>query len=229
MHPMRALAISMFATVAVEAVKVCPFLPVDSAPVLEYSLPQSALSNPKLDLSIVFEGVSSPIVTRKPLSFGSTPKVVIERYSSKPTIKYDENSGSVIISSNGCEPTGLGSASSASTGRFHFIAAAVSITLGLIDEGVRTYAWAAALYTVFGNLIPVAQASGEDCSPTVKVLVEAPEAYMGAVETCWAEINDASVCPLPFPTFKTCDADPNPTCGVAVVGAGAGGLYTALR
>jgi hypothetical protein len=76
--------------------------------------------------------------------------------------------------------------------------------------------------------LPTAHAQDESCMPSVEVMVEAPAAYRGAVETCLAEVTDQSQCPLPFPTFPTCST-PSPTCGVAVVGAGAGGLYTALR
>jgi hypothetical protein len=226
---MWAIATTLFVSSAL-ADTICPLLPIDSAPAIEFSLPQGALSNPRLDLSIMFEGMSTPIVTRRPLPFGSTPKIVIERYSSKPTIAYNEDSGSVVISSEGCGlDGGEGSVptSAAATGQLHFMAAAVSVALGLAHEGIRSYALAAALYSAFGHLVPVAQAA-EECSHTVTVVVEAPEAYMGAVETCLAEIDDETVCPLPFPTFETCN-DPNPAGGVAVVGAGAGGLYTALR
>jgi hypothetical protein len=207
---------------------ICPLLPIDSAPVIEFSLPQGTLTHPRLDLSIMFEGMSTPIVTRRSLPFGSTPKIVIERYSSKPTIAYNEDSGSVIISSEGCgSDGGEGPTSAAATGQLNFMAAAASVAVGLAHEGIRSYALAAALYSAFGHLVPVAQAA-EECSHTVTVVVEAPEAYMGAVETCLAEIDDETVCPLPFPTFETCN-DPNPACGVAIVGGGAGGLYTALR
>ena len=72
------------------------------------------------------------------------------------------------------------------------------------------------------------QAQEEACQPVVQVLVQAPAAYKGAVDVCWEEINDPAICPDPFPTYPVCN-DPSPTCEVAVVGAGAGGLYTALR
>ena len=226
---MWATTITLFVNSALAGM-ICPLLPIDSAPAIEFSLPQGALSNPRLDLSIMFEGMSTPIVTRRPLLFGSTPKIVIERYSSKPMITYNEDSGSVVISSEGCgSDGGEGSVqtSAAATGQLHFMAAAASVALGLAHEGIRPYALAAALYSAFGHLVPVAQAA-EECSHTVVVVVEAPDAYMGAVETCLAEIDDKTVCPLPFPTFETCN-DPNLACGVAVVGGGTGGLYTALR
>ena len=67
-----------------------------------------------------------------------------------------------------------------------------------------------------------------DCEPVVEILVEAPSGYKGAREVCLEEINDPAICPDPFPTYPTCN-DASPTCEVAVIGAGAGGLYTALR
>ena len=67
-----------------------------------------------------------------------------------------------------------------------------------------------------------------DCEPVVEILVEAPSGYKGAREVCLEEINDPAICPDPFPTYPTCN-DPSPTCEVAVIGGGAGGLYAALR
>ena len=54
------------------------------------------------------------------------------------------------------------------------------------------------------------------------------EMYRDAVDMCREETNDPMVCPDPFPVFETCD-DPAPNCTVAVVGAAAGGIYTAMR
>jgi hypothetical protein len=68
----------------------------------------------------------------------------------------------------------------------------------------------------------------EECTPSVEVFLEAPAAYRGSVETCLAEVFEKGHCPEPFPTFKTCD-DAAPVCPLVVVGAGTGGLYTALR
>ena len=56
--------------------------------------------------------------------------------------------------------------------------------------------------------------------------------YQGAVQVCRAEINDPAICPDDFPTYPTCELggkEAPTTCEIAVVGAGAGGLYTALR
>lgn len=220
------LLVTVIAVTAAE--KVCPYLPSDNAPAIEFSLPIGALSHPLLDLPIRFEGLT-PIVTRKPLAFGSTPKVTIQRYSSKPTITYDEENDTVVISSEACSATEpiKDSTSSAVTAHFKWMAVAVSAVIGLADESFHPIALSSAL---FAALIPAANAAedAEACSPGVQVVVEAASAYMGAVETCMAEINDPAVCPLPFPTFETCN-DPTPSCEVAVVGAGAGGLYTALR
>jgi len=80
---------------------------------------------------------------------------------------------------------------------------------------------AAALLLAVTLLIATARAAQEKCV-----------GYQGAVEVCNAEINDPAICPDPFPTYPTCTGTETtgpPTCEVAVIGAGAGGLYTAVR
>ena len=52
--------------------------------------------------------------------------------------------------------------------------------------------------------------------------------YAGARAACLAEVPDASHCPDDFPTW-TEDGTDEPDCALAVVGAGAGGLYAAWR
>jgi hypothetical protein len=52
--------------------------------------------------------------------------------------------------------------------------------------------------------------------------------YAGARAACLAEVPDASHCPDEFPTWTEDGAD-EPDCALAVVGAGAGGLYAAWR
>ena len=52
--------------------------------------------------------------------------------------------------------------------------------------------------------------------------------YAGARAACLAEVPDALHCPDEFPTW-TEDGAEEPDCALAVVGAGAGGLYAAWR
>jgi hypothetical protein len=66
------------------------------------------------------------------------------------------------------------------------------------------------------------------CTPMLEVVLEAPPYYMGSVAECYAEVDNPDHCPEDFPEFPVC-SDPNPTCKLAVVGAGTGGLYTAMR
>jgi hypothetical protein len=245
----------------------CTYLPIgDDAPMIEFDLPSDALRNPLDDLPIEFRGVQ-PIVTRRQLAFGSRPKVRIERYSSTPTIEYDETTQMVIISSAGCSSMTAdaedGSSSSGSgSSRGSWIHAMTTSGIfsaawasTMIDPQLRPWVGVAALLSGMSSSISsveavvhtrVASSSSHEskqnmfprpvrrdlqqdtCIPTVKVIVEAPAAYRGAVEVCLDEINDSAICPDPFPTYATCD-DPAPACGVAVIGAGAGGLYTALR
>lgn len=52
--------------------------------------------------------------------------------------------------------------------------------------------------------------------------------FQGAREACLAEVPDQSHCPDAFPSFES-SGESNPTCPLAIIGAGVGGLYTALR
>lgn len=213
----------------------CPFLESAIAPPIEFNLPATALAHPIVDLPLKFQGVFS-MVTRRDVPYGSTPKVIVQRYSSAPDITYDEATKSVVITSATCSATTTSTSSAFEniavkypTARWMAMAAATCV-LGFMDEQLRPLAAAVALSASFTG----AQALSSDrllqevCMPTVEVVVEAPAAYQGAVATCLAEIKDPIVCPDPFPTFKTC-SDPAPKCGVVVVGGGAGGLYPALR
>lgn len=191
----------------------CAFMP--SAEPLEFSLPMGALSHPLVDLPVEFRGLS-PIVTRKQLKHGEAPKVIIERYSSKPEVFYDSVESRVVISAAACTDD------QTSTGNRLFPAVGV-LASSLLPSSLRPY----------GALVAFAmgatQANAEEaCMPVVQVVVQAPSAYQGAVETCYEEINDPAICPDPFPTYPTCN-DPAPSCKFAVVGAGTGGLYTAMR
>jgi hypothetical protein len=221
---------ALFLTPAIAAMEtMCPFLPSDAAPPIEYSLPASALSVPIIDLPLEFQGVH-PIVTRRDVPYGSMPKVIVLRYSAAPSISYDEVTKSVVITSASCSSESSTS-SALSTTRYpstRWMTMAVATCLmGLVDERLRPSTAALALAVGFSG-VQAERFLQEVCMPTVEVIVEAPASYQGAVATCLAEIKDPIVCPDHFPTYATC-SDPAPKCGVVVVGAGAGGLYTALR
>lgn len=194
----------------------CAFLA--GAEPVEFSLPGELLSHPRLELPIEFRGLS-PIVTRKQLKYGEMPKVTIERYSSKPDIYFDEESGRVVVTAASCMAE-EGSTDSSGIR----IQPIVGLLASLLHPSLRPYGAVFALATAAVSV----NAQEETCMPVVQVVVQAPSAYQGAVETCYEEIDDPAICPDPFPTYPTCD-DPAPTCQVAVVGAGAGGLYTAMR
>ena len=66
------------------------------------------------------------------------------------------------------------------------------------------------------------------CTPSMEIVIEAPPYYLESVAECLAEVENPDHCPSDFPSFPTC-TDHNPSCKLAVVGAGTGGLYTALR
>ena len=207
----------------------CPFLPADSAPPIEFNLPAKALSTPIVDLPLKFQGIH-PIVTRRDVPFGSSPKIIVQRYSATPSIDYDEVTKSVVITSASCSSE---SSTSAALSLFRFTskqwinAAVVSCLTGFVDDRLRLSSAALALLAGLSG-VNSQRLLQEVCMPTVEVIVEAPSAYQGAVATCLAEVKDPIVCPDPFPSYKTC-SDPAPKCSVVVVGGGAGGLYTALR
>ena len=161
-------------------------------------------------------------MTRKTLKFGEKPKVVIQKYSSEPGIFYDDVEGKVVVSASKCSD-GQGSSGATSRSCWGVGAIAGAALLAGVTNGPTAAAGVAA-----AGLLQGAQAQSDSCEPVVQLVVEAPQSYVGAYETCLKEINDPAVCPDPFPQFATCD-DAAPTCGLAVVGGGAGGLYAALR
>jgi hypothetical protein len=210
----------------------CPYL--NEAAPIELELPAYVLASPTVKLQITFNGFNgiSPIVRRRQRAVGSKPKIIITRYSSEPTIEYDEITGAVVISAASCVEGGRPGASemdgTSSANSFHRASAItltslfVAATRDIVDPKI-----AGLLASVLA--LPLASARKlDECTPSVEVFVEAPAAYRGSVETCLAEVFEKGHCPEPFPTFKTCD-DVAPVCPLVVVGAGTGGLYTALR
>jgi hypothetical protein len=108
---------------------------------------------------------------------------------------------------------------------------ALAMASGRLSFTVVGGAIAASLAFLFsdGNGSPFAMAAlNETCTPSIELVLEAPPYYLGSVDSCLAEVENPDHCPLPFPTFKTA-TNPNPSCKLAVIGAGAGGLYTAMR
>lgn len=199
----------------------CDFLPVDNAPPIELDLPLDTLSHPLDDLKLEFRGVT-PLVTRQTIGYGQTPKVVVKRYSSEPNMYYDDKEGKVVVAANACQEGGPGGSGASACAHWLPLAGA-SLMAGVLGGP------AAAASVAATGLLPTAMAQGDACEPVVQVMVQAPSSYMGVRETCLLEINDDEICPEPFPTYPVCEGGAAPTCGVAVVGAGAGGLYTALR
>ena len=225
--------------------KKCAFVSEEITTPVSYELPLSVLSHSKYDLPIDFRGLE-PVVTRKTLPYGATPKITVTRYSHDvPDITFDEEGQRVIITGSHCSAQSSGNnnagggsnnnaASEESSACSAYFTAGLSnkywVAASLVAAGLAQYPVVAA-GAVLAGMMPGANAHTEDddtCMSSVEVVVEAPASYEGAVEACWADINNTAVCPDPFPTFPTCD-NPAPDCGVAVVGGGAGGLYTALR
>lgn len=202
---------------------------IESAPAIEYSLPASTSSG---DLSIKFVGVT-PVVTRKQLPVGAVPKMTIVQYSSEPNIDYDDATGSLVISSTTCGtgPSAAGTSGAQSVHPKKGLLSVLACTLALANKQARPYALSLAVLGAAMTTMPTVNARRlheDECTESMEVVLEAPASYMGATETCLAEVTDKTQCPTPFPTFKT-DSDPSPVCPVVVIGAGTGGLYTALR
>jgi len=176
-------------------------------------------------------------VYRHVLSTGNQPKLKVLRYSSSPIISIDSSSKEIIVSttdSNCIESSntrayasrkvnalmttatlvltfGHGSSSFLSTGAALLLGTSLFFIQGLSSSGV----WA--------------EAAELSCIPAMEIVIEAPPYYLGSVAECLAEVENPDHCPNDFPTFPTSCTDHNPTCELAVVGAGTGGLYTALR
>lgn len=220
--------------------KRCAFLPEEIAPPITFELPASALSHPLIQLPIEFRGLA-PIVTRTQLKHNEKPKVTIVRYSTTPSIYYDETKQSLVVAASvqcvdGAPSSGATSYLSSFRnsgiifGATTLLAALTTSSFSGTTGGLTSAStlWAMATVLVMAQIPSFASAHSDDCQPVVQVLVQAPSGYKGAVDVCMDEINDPIICPEPFPVFPTCN-DASPVCPVVVIGAGAGGLYTALR
>lgn len=229
------------------SLKKCRFRPLDETPPIELTLPKTVITHSQKNLPIEFHGLS-PLVIRKEIKYGQSPKVTISRYSgtAPPKVVFDAITETVTIQSASCVAAtasltnGASSASStlpwctksSSTSRMiSTMITAAGVAMTVMNENTRPFLATillAATAAGGGFLGVQAQEASDQCLPVVQVIVEAPAAYRGVVETCLEEIRDPDICPDLFPQFPTCD-DPEPQCKIAVVGAGAGGLYTALR
>ncbi|KAL3916804.1 MAG: hypothetical protein SGILL_005013, partial [Bacillariaceae sp.] len=218
------------------ATKKCPLTPAGETTPVELELDKSVLSHGLKDLPIEFLGVH-PLVVRKPIPFGGTPKITVSRYSGSvpPSIEYDAVKETVTVKTSVCSAVDVvtGSSSSGAATGYNkpsgFLSSLMMAgsAVAAVNENARPAAALLAAGAALTFMDP-ADAHDDECMPVVQVVLEAPAAYRGAVETCLQEINDPDICPEPFPSFPTCE-DPQPSCKVAVVGAGTGGLYTALR
>ena len=115
----------------------------------------------------------------------------------------------------------------------HFVTTTLALAMasGRISYTVLGGAIAASMALLFSDSKQsgfAMAALNETCTPSIELVLEAPPYYLGAVDACLAEVENPDHCPLPFPTFKTA-SNPNPHCNLAVIGAGTGGLYTAMR
>ena len=142
------------------------------------------------------------------------------RYSSVPFINVDSVTNIISITADdACVPSSDATAITASPWLMT-ISAVVSFF-------VYTKPEVSAALMLLTMMVGSASAS-ESCTPSMEVVIEAPPYYLGSVDECRAEVENLSHCPGDFPSFSQC-SDPNPVCRVAVVGAGTGGLYTAMR
>jgi hypothetical protein len=235
---------------AASASSYCAFL--SNVEPVEYLLPVDLVEP---DTKLKFVDIV-PIITRK---VSPRHKITITRYSVRPTIQVDEADGSLIISSDKCvassEDTAAGgdgatTTTTASAARstmrqgggwsWGIMATAASTMMGLSHNHnskphppflVLAVVGLPLLFSSSNGGFWVNAAAEDDnsCSHTVEIVLEGPATYRGAVEVCEAEVKEIGHCPNPFPTFASCDPSPTLSCPVAVVGAGAGALYTALR
>lgn len=216
--------------------KKCNLRPQTETSVVELDLPRGrVLGHAESDLRLETQGLHA-IVTRREVPAGTAPKVYVKRYSmdEAPSLSYDEVTGTVKVAVAGC-----GSSSESGDDRTVSAASVCSAPSSFWMNLLFLSAGALAttkdmpgmgLLFAAGTALTGVQADGsDDCMPVAEIIVEAPSAYRGVIETCLDEVNDPAICPEPFPEFATCDGDVEPECRIAVVGAGTGGLYTALR
>ena len=210
----------------------CGFLA--DAPIVDVEIP-SVLHK------LQFLGVDAKVY-RQTLASGSKPKLRFLRYSSAPTVDVEDDRIVISTEENPCSDGGggvleNGASSSSSPG------SSVSLLKTLVTSSIATGLIASnnkhgsssllgllsiALYSPPTGALAAAAAASSECTPSMEILLEAPPYYLGSVEECLQSVKDPDHCPEPFPQFEQC-TDVAPSCGLAVVGAGTGGLYTAYR
>lgn len=199
----------------------CEYL--SNAPVIEAPIPT-------FQHTLKFLNVDAEVY-RHTLAEGSIPRIRFLRYSANPIIDVDDATKEIRISAEGdkCAVTpGSGGnifTSGAPNSRISSLLLS-SLMVAAMPSNFRGVGTFAALS--MSLLAQTADAVTDDCTPSMQVVLEAPPYYMGSVEECLLESKNPDHCPEPFPRFPTC-SDPNPSCKLAVIGAGTGGLYTAMR
>lgn len=153
------------------------------------------------------------------------------RYSSAPVIRVDKARNEIQISTESSNCLGSG------TSQKNISALQTSgLMTGFAMMLVAGYGFSSRSVgvTFLGMLLVLnrnhfgVDAQDSSCTPTMEIVIEAPPYYLGSVAECKAEVENPDHCPTDFPTYPTC-SDHNPSCELAVVGAGTGGLYTAMR
>lgn len=198
----------------VDANQSCSF--ISNAPIVEEEIPS-------FQYNLKFLNVDATVYRH--VNSGSKPKIKVLRYSSAPLIDVNINSKEIIVSSadSDClDHSGI-SLKKRNTSKFSIFTTAAATA---IIFGHGTNAFSTCTILLLG--LTMADAKQMSCTPAMEIVIEAPPYYLGSVAECVAEVTDPNHCPSDFPTFPTC-ADHNPSCQVAVVGAGTGGLYTAMR
>jgi hypothetical protein len=197
----------------------CDFL--SGAPIVDIELPS-------LQHTLKFLGVEAKVY-RHVLSAGSTPRLRFIRYSSAPIVDIIQGSNEVLITSEGtsCVKKESSSSSPVSKPISTMVVTALLASFASTQGGLDSALGVLAATLLFPQIVS-GQEVDSDCTPVLEVVLEAPPYYMGSVAECRAEVENPDHCPEDFPEYPQC-SDPKPSCKLAVVGAGAGGLYTAMR
>ena len=169
-------------------------------------------------------------VYRHTLDQGSLPKIKVLRYSSSPLINVDTSTKEVLVStveSDCLELSGV-PMKKFQSGISLYTTTALTLALTLGSGSGALSAFALLLGSSVWYKGGFAYAAETSCTPSMEIVIEAPPYYLGSVAECLAEVENPDHCPTDFPTYPTC-SDHNPSCALVVVGAGTGGLYTAMR
>jgi hypothetical protein len=201
-------------------VKSCDYL--SGAPIVDIELPS-------LQHTLKFLDVEAKVY-RHVLSAGSKPRLRFIRYSSAPIIDI-QGSNEVFITTEETKCVKKEKSSSSSPLSKNRLSAvfvtALIASFASTQGGIKSVVGVLVTAVLLPKFVAGAEVDG-DCTPVLEVVLEAPPYYLGSVAECRAEVDNPDHCPEDFPEFPEC-SDPNPTCKLAVVGAGTGGLYSAMR